>query len=209
MVALSGRRWRTLERWSPALFLLGGAGVITHAAVQALEAFTSVSPPPDVFVAVGHLLAVAGLLGLGPRLAGEQPWLGRAGAALTAAAVAAWSVLTAGQLLTVAGVVESLSAVFPEVFFVGVLSVTLLAYALVGAAALRLGSQPVADGLLVLAPAALLAVLLGKALLVGLTAADGAVLGGGLGLSMLVLGHRLKTWPGVAVEPAPSGAASG
>ncbi|NIQ52586.1 MAG: hypothetical protein GWN85_03635, partial [Gemmatimonadetes bacterium] len=55
---------------------------------------------------------------------------------------------TAGQVLTAAGVVESLSAVLPGAFFVGVLVVTLLAYALVGTAALRIGSQPALDGLL-------------------------------------------------------------
>lgn len=209
MVALSESRWRTIERWSPTLFLLGGAGVITHAAVQALEAFTSVAPPPDVFVTVGHLIAIAGLLGLYPALVDRQPWLGRVAAGLTFLALAAWMIMSAGQFLAVAGAVESLSAVLPGVFFVGVLLVTLLAYALAGVGGLRLEDRPAADGLLLLAPAALMAVLLGKTVLVGVTAADGVVIGGGLGLSMLVLGYRLRAWPRGTVVPAPAGATSG
>lgn len=183
--------------------------MITHAAVQALEAFTSIAPPPDVFVTVGHLVAIAGLLGLYPALVDRQPRLGRIGAGSTFLALAAWAVMTAGQFLAVAGAVPSLSAVLPGVFFLGVLFVTLLTYALVGIGALRLDNRPAADGLLLLAPGALLAVLLGKTVLVGVTAADGVVIGGGLGLSMLVLGYRLRAWPSRTVVPASAGAASG
>lgn len=209
MVARSQRRWRTLEQWSPTLFLLGGAGVITHAAIQALEAFTAVNPPPDVFVMAGHLIALAGLLGLYPALVRRSPPLAMAGLAATGLGVAAWTVLTAAQVLAVAGAVGSLTALFPGAVFVGVIAVTILAYTLVGTAALIADAGSTVDGLLVLAPAALLAVLLGKSVVAGVGAADGAVIGGGLALSMLALGVRLQSWPGVAAEPAPAGAASG
>lgn len=209
MVARNQRRWRTLERLSPTLFLLGGAGVITHAAIQALEAFTEVNPPADVFVTAGHLLALAGLLGLYPALRGRTPRLATAGLAATGLGVAGWIVMTAAQLLSVAGAVGSLTALFPGAFFVGVIAVTILAYTLVGAAALHADAGATLDGLLVLAPAALLLALLGKSVVAGVGAADGAVIGGGLAFSMLALGVRLQSWPGVAVEHASVGAASG
>lgn len=209
MVARSQRRWRTLERWSPTLFLLGGAGVITHAAIQALEAFTAVNPPPDVFVTAGHLIALAGLVGLYPVLRGRTPRLATAGLAATGLGVVAWTVMTATQWLSIAGAVGSLTALFPGAFFLGLIAVTILAYTLVGVAALQADAGATMDGLLVLAPAALLLALLGKSVVAGVGAADGAVIGGGLAFSMLALGVRLQSWPGLAVEPAPAEAASG
>lgn len=209
MVAREQRHWRTLERWSPTLFLLGGGGVITHAAIQALEAFTTVNPPADVFVTTGHLIALAGLLGLYPALAGRTPRLARVGLAATGLGVAAWTVMTAMQFLSVAGAVGSLTSSVPGAFFVVVIAVTVLAYTLVGAAALHADAGRTMDGLLVLAPAALLLALIGKSVVAGVGAADGAVIGGGLAFAMLALGVRLQSWPGVAVEPASAGAASG
>lgn len=209
MVALSGNRWRTLERWSPVLFLLGGGGVITHAAVQAIEAFTAITAPPDVFVTTGHLIALVGLLGLYPALARESPRLAAAGLVATGIGVGAWIVMTVGQFLAIAGAIESLTALFPGAFFVGVLGTTILAYTVVGSAALRAGGRPTVDGLLILSPAVLLAVLIGKSAVAGVGAADGVVIGAALALSMLLLGLRLQSWPRAVVDPAPAVVASG
>lgn len=209
MVALSANRWRTLERWSPVLFLLGGGGVITHAVIQALVAFTAVSPPPDVFVTTGHLIALVGLLGLYPALAERTPRLATAGLAATGIGVIVWIVLTAGQILAVASAIESMAALFPGAFFLGVLGTTILAYTLVGAAALRAGERPTVDGLLILAPAVLLAVLIGKSVVASVGAVDGVVIGAALALSMLALGVRLQSWPRAVVDPAVAGVPSG
>lgn len=209
MVTVSQNRWRTLERWSPVLFLLGAGGVITHAAVQALEAFTAITPPPDVFVTTGHLIALVGLLGLYPGLAERTPRLAGAGLAATGIGVTVWIVMTAGQFLAVAGATESVSALFPGAFFVGVLGATILAYTLVGAAALRADGRSTVDGLLILAPAVLLSVLIGKSAVANVGAVDGVVIGAGLALSMLALGVRLQSWPGAVVDSGPAGVASG
>jgi hypothetical protein len=66
-----------VEQWSPTLFLVGGGLVITHATVQAIDAFTAMTTPPDVFVAAGHLVALVGLLVLYPVPAYRTPRLAR------------------------------------------------------------------------------------------------------------------------------------
>lgn len=209
MVARSNARWTALERWAPTLLLLGGGGVITHAAINAVEAFTALTAPPDVFVTTGHLVALVGLIGLYPALVERTPRLARFGLAVGAVAIASWVVMTVGQFLAVAGVWASLAAVLPGAFFVVVLAATILTYAAFGTATLRGGGYPRTDGLLVLAPAVLIAALAIDATVNGSTAVDGVLFGGGLALSMLALGVRLRSWTRTAVGPAPAGAVSG
>lgn len=205
MGATDTRRWEPLERWSPVLFLAGGSGVVTHAAIMGIEAFTALSTPPDVFVTAGHLLALLGLFGLYPSLVGRTPRLARTAVAVAAVPAAGWVVMTGGQVLVVAGAWPSLAAVLPGTFFVGLLTSSVLAYALFGAAVLRTGRGSRRVGLLVLAPGVLMAVLLVDSALTGASALDGLVLGGGMAAAMLALGVTLRTWPARAGQTNPVG----
>lgn len=195
LMGVTNPQWDSIEQWSPVLFIVGGSGVVTHAALMGVEAFTALSTPPDVFVTAGHLVALVGLLGLYPGLVDRTPTLARVAVAVSAVPIAGWVVMTVGQLLVVAGTWPSLAGVLPEVFFVVLLGSSILTYGLFGTATLRSGVASRADGLLVLAPGGLLAVLLVDSVVTGLSALDGLVLGGALAVSMLALGVRLRSWP--------------
>lgn len=183
-----------VAEWRPELFLLGGAGVVTHACLMAVRAFTGLPTPPDVFVTAGHLVGLLGLVGLYPALVDRQPRTARVALVVGSVAVGCWVVMNVGQALAVAGVWSSLSAGLPGAFFLLVLGSSILAYGLFGVAVLRVEDGSRAVGLLVLAPAVLLAVLVVDGAVGEVTAADGVVIGGGLALSMVALGVRLRTW---------------
>jgi len=182
------------EQWSPALFLVGGALVTTHATIQAINAFTAMTTPPDVFVTTGHLVALVGLLGLYPVLVDRTPRLARVAGAVATVAIAGWSIMTVTQFLTVAGVVSSMTDVLPGALVVVVLASITLTYVLFGVGTLRLGGESRTVGLLVLAPAALFVVLLVAYAGMGVSAGLGVSIGGGFALSMLALGARLRSW---------------
>lgn len=183
-----------VEQWSPTLFLAGGALLAGHAAVQGIEAFTALTPPPDVFVTTGHFVALLGLVGLYPALVDRSPRLVRGATIVAAITLAGWAMMTGVRFLAVTGIVPSVSEVFPGVFFVLMLTVMVLTYALFGVAALRANEDSRTVGFLVLAPGALILVLLVDSALTGASAVDGFVIGGGLALSMLTLGYSLRTW---------------
>ena len=209
MAPSSAAHWSSIERWSPTLFLAGGGGVVTHAGLNGIEAFTALQTPPDVFVTTGHLVALVGLLGLYPRLVDATPRLARLAAATAAAPIAGWTVMTVGQVLVVAGAWPSLDAILPGAFFVALLVSSGLAYGLFGAATLRRGRGSRSVGLLVLAPGALMAVLLVDSALTGLTALDGFLVGGALAVAILALGVKLRSWPGRTRHAAPDRVAVG
>lgn len=187
--------WSALEQWSPTLFLIGGAGVVTHAALMGIEAFTALATPPDVFVTTGHMIALVGLLGLFPSVVSRTPRLARLAVTIGAVAIAGWSVTTVGKFGVVAGFWSSLNAALPGIFFIILLGSSILTYGLFGVASLRSGLGSRIDGLLVLAPGGLIAVLLVDSAITGLSALDGFLIGGGLAIAMLALGFKLRTWP--------------
>ncbi len=194
MGAGNSTRWDAVEQWSQTLFLVGGGLVITHATVQAIDAFTAMTTPPDVFVTTGHLVALVGLLGLYPVLVDRTPRLARVAGAVAVVPLAGWVVMTVTKFLTVAGVVSSMTDVLPRAVIVVVLVSSMLTYALFGGATLRVGRDSRTVGLLVLAPAALFAVLLVAYAVMEMSAGLGIIIGGGFGLSMLALGYRLRSW---------------
>jgi hypothetical protein len=185
--------WRSIERWSSTLFFLGGVSMLGHAALAGVRAFTDVSTPPDAFVTVGHLLALVGLLGCYPLVADAAPTGPRGTIAVTTMAIGSWVVMTLAQFLVVAGVVASIDAVLPAAFFPLVLASTIATYGVFGVGALRLDGSTRFVGALVLAPGMLLVVLVVVTAMGGGTARNGALVGGGLALSMLSLGYALRT----------------
>jgi hypothetical protein len=67
MVGSHTTRWKTLERWSPSLFLAAGGTWIIDTAPYALELFIDVSIPEALngaLMLVAFLLTVTGALGL-------------------------------------------------------------------------------------------------------------------------------------------------
>lgn len=183
-----------IEQWSPSLFLVGGALLAGHAAVQGIEAFTPLTPPTDVFGAAGHLVALVGLVGLYPVIVDRTPAIARTARAVAVVPLMGWIAMTGAQLLAVAGIVPSLNRLLPGALMVLVVGSTIIAYVLFGVATLRADEGSWMVGLLVVAPAVLLVVLLADAAVTVVTALDGVLIAGGLALSMLSLGYRLRTW---------------
>lgn len=205
MGGVNTTHWRSIEQWSPTLFLVGGGLLVGHAAISAIHAFTDVATPPDVFVTTGHLVALVGLLGLYPALVDRTPIVTRAAGTVAAVALVSWAVMTVTRLFELAGIVSSLGETLPEVFFIVVLASTILAYAAFGVATLRIDDSSRSVGTLVLAPGGLTAALVVDSALTGVSALDGAVIGGGLALSMLALGYTLRTWDHPTNHAAPAG----
>lgn len=201
-------QWRAIERWSPTLLLVGGALLIGHAAVKGIEAFTDLAPPPDVFVTTGHLVGLVGLVGLYPVLVDRTPGVARAAVAVAVVPIVGWVVMTLAQLLAVAGTVSSLNRVLPGAFIMLVAGSTVLTYGLFGVATLRAGEGSRTVGFLVLAPAAVFVVSLVDAALTGMSSLDGVLIGGGMALSMLALGYRLRTWDHRTGHAVPTGDAT-
>ncbi|QLG49027.1 hypothetical protein [Natrinema halophilum] len=201
-------RWETVEQWSPTLFLLGGCLMAGHAALSGIRAFTELATPPDVFVTVGHFVALVGLLGLYPVLVDRTPVVARIARAVLVVAAASWCVMTGTQLLALAGIVASLEAVLPDSFFMIVLTTTILTYGLFGISALRADRQSRRVGLFVLAPGGLTVVLIVNSAIGGANAVAGVGIGGGLTLSMLALGYILRSWGGQSERTPPVGDAS-
>lgn len=208
MVGGTNTHWDAVEQWSPTLFLVGGALLVGHAAVQGIKAFTGLVPPPDVFVTTGHLVALVGLFGLYPVLVDRTPRLARAAVAVAAIPLVGWVVMTVAQLLTVAGMVSSLTGALPGGLLVLVPVSTILTYGLFGVATLRVGEGSWTVGLLVLAPGILIVVLLVDSASTGVSTLDGFLVGSGLALSMLTLGYRLRTWDRPTGQAAPTGDAT-
>lgn len=185
--------WNTLEKRAPMLFLLGGAGVVTHAAIMAGRAFTNFNTPPDLFAPTGHLIGFIALLGLYPAIVNRKPNLARVALLIGAVSVVNWLVLTVAQFLVVAGPWQSPPELLPGPFFVFLLVGSIIAYLLFGISAWQAGS-PRSVWLLVLGPGFFLAVLLLNSVFTGASAADGVFIGGGTAASMLALGYRLRSW---------------
>lgn len=191
-------RWSLIERWSPTLLLIGGGLLIAHAAMLGVRTFSDLSTSLDVFGPAGHLVALVGLLGLYPAFAGRVPTTMRIAGVTAALALASWALMTVGRVLVVAGTVSSLSDLLPAVFFVLTFVSTILTYCLFGVASIRVESRGVS--LLVFAPGVLISVALVGSAVNGVTDLAALVVAGGLALSVLALGVRLRTWDRPADE---------
>lgn len=198
-------RWDSVEQWSPTLFLVGGGLMVGHAALLGVQAFTNLSTPPDVFGPTGHLVALLGLVGLYPVLAARTPTVARIAGAVTAVTLLSWFVMTVTRLLAIVGLVSAVSDVLPGVFFMLMFVSTILTYVLFGIATVRIDDGSRIVGILVLTPAALISIALVDSAITGVTALEGVVIGSGLALSMLFLGHTLRTWDRPTDNATPAG----
>lgn len=194
MWIVSTSHWRLLERLSPTAFLVGGILVFGHAAIRGIQALTDLATPADVFAPAGHLVAIIGLFGLYPMLTDRSPRSARVAVVVAMVPATGWALITISQLGDVIMLLSPQTAVLPEGFAIVVLLSTILTYLLFGVVSLHAEVHSRTISLLILAPAALLIVLIASAATMGVSALAGFVIGTGLSLAMLALGYTLRTW---------------
>lgn len=208
MAIANKQHWNVLERLSPTLFLIGGGLLVGHAAMLAVQAFSTLTTPPDLFGPAGHLVALVGLFGLYPTLTDRTPTVARIALGVAVVGAGGWTLLTVTRFVAVAAPISSVSNVLPAVFFALVFATTIVTYVLFGVAALRADSESRLVGGLLLAPAVLLVAALVVSAISDVTAAGGVVIGSGLALSMVALGYTLRRWDRRASLAVPTGDAS-
>jgi len=186
--------WKPLARWSPTLFLAAGVFFVGHAAVRGIEAFTAMPPPIDVFGPAGYVVAILGLLGVYPALADRSRRIARLAAGTAGVTAPAWLLIAGWNFGEAAGMLPPQTDVLPGAFFAVVVAATLLLYLLFGIASLRAGVHARSFGVLLLAPVALLALLIvGGVFLSIASETGGVVIGGGMTIIHGAIGGTLAT----------------
>lgn len=199
-------RWRSLERWSPTLFLAAGVLFVGHATVRGIEAFTTVPPPVDVFGPLGYVAAILGLFGLYPTLADQSRSISRGAAVLAGVTAPVWLLISGWNFGEAAGLLPPQTDVVPGAFFVAVILSTFAMYLLFGIATLRCERHTRTVGHLLLVPAAMFAVLIVGGVVLSMdSAVGGLVVGAGQALAHGAIGGRLVTGKPHADHPDPSG----
>jgi len=194
MVRVHASRWEALEHWSAALFLAAGVLFVGHAIVRAIEAFTTMPPPVDVFGPTGYVAAILGLLGLYPSLADRFPRISRVAAISAAVTASAWALIAGWSFGEAAGILPPQTDVLPGIFFVVVILSTLLLYLLFGVVSLRTNTHTRTLGVLLLAPVFVLVLLMVGAVLLSIASKAGPVIiGSGLALIHGAIGGTLLT----------------
>ncbi len=143
----------TLERWSPALLLAGGALAVVYALLFAVEAIQGTTiPQKDVAAGAAFTLAFIGLLGVYPAVVDGGRWLARIGAVCAAIGAFGFAAVFATGVAKLAGLMPT-----PEPAWLGVLEILpiiglLPGFLLLGVASLRGETHPRAVGYLLLVP---------------------------------------------------------
>lgn len=148
--------WKSLERWSSKLFLLGAvilalnSGIVFYDVIEGTELRL---PLGQVFVGTGWAATLLGTLGLYPDLVDRKPWLARASALFAAIGVIGYLVMAVIFAAAVAGLPESTVEALTPVFLPAVLAGTFLAFPLFGVTTLVTGARSRTVGVLLGAPA--------------------------------------------------------
>lgn len=194
--------WEPLEQWSPTLFLAGGAIVVAFAVVEGYGILVAGDPAhfQDLRSAflVGYVLGFVGLLGVYPSLVERTPWLARLGATCAALGAMGFSVAVLLGLSRLAGIGPSREALPAWLgIAVGLLPLFgfLLGYLSFGVGSLRSNAHSQSFGLLLLTPTVLFILIIVLSIL-GVSPWTGPVLAGGIALTLLVIGRRLRTGVG-------------
>lgn len=198
----------SLESSSSTLVLIGGISLAGHGAINAIEAFTSMSTPPDVFAPVGYLLATLGLLGLAPGLIRDAPRLGRTAAAAGSVAALGWLAVLAEMLGRALGLASPIASL-PDIVWLPVVLSTIGSY-LLFALATRLSSRFAgAVSLLLVAPPVLVASVIVGGSILGASAVGILLIGTGQCIAHLGLGIALRESIPGAVTPTADEASTG
>ena len=187
--------WSSLERWSPKLFLIGGALVIGHAAIRGVEALTDLVPPPDVFGPLGYLIVFFGLLGLCRTLLEQTPKIARLYTAVTAITLVGWIVISAVTFAGVSGILSPQSSILPGGFYIVHILMVVLTYVMVGVSSLHAGVHSRTTGFLLLLPALLFTALMVGSAVSGTFAIGSFVIGTAQALAHLAIGEGLRASP--------------
>lgn len=202
---------KSLERWSPTLFLVSGAILVVYAMLHGLEAFLDIEYPmvrDGILRPVGYIIGFVALLGLYPRLADRSPKLARVGAVFTALGAVGWFV--SGIIGSSRGLAAHLG--FDPPAWLGVFGLLIMLGFLVGfpsfgIACLRTEAYPRIVGLILLAPIIVMAVNVGVVAGDILDLAIGrTVVSAGDALIILAVGFALETEavPVGRAEPGPT-----
>lgn len=193
---------KSLEQWSPRLFLLGGVFELVFASNNGLaflmDGFSFVDwLYPTVLL--GRVAVLLGIAGLSVRVANRNPRAGKWGRVVLAAALVFTIGVLALSLLHIVGVTTSIIAVFG----LGTVGLTVVTYALFGVVILRTGafSAPT-GGLLLAAAVTVLGVFVGLSVLP--TRLVGGIGEGVLFVLFIAIWHllRAESMPTERVEPA-------
>lgn len=186
----------SLEGKAPRLFLVAGGLFVVFAAIMGYEAFVDSSVnfadnQADVFGPAGFVFGFLGLLGLYPTLADRSPTLTRAGAVAAAIGIVGGSVIAAGVLGELIGVLTEPPA-WATVLSLGILVGVVPGYLSFGLASLRVDEVSRRTGLFLLVPIAVLVTMLSGAVhaVVG-DAVARFVLASGQAISHLAIGISL------------------
>ena len=158
--------WKSLERRSPRLFLLGGVFVLVFALHNGQVYLTDATFVDWIYptVLLGRLAAFLGVAGLSVRVADRNLRLGRVSRTVVLLAVLSTLGLLVSVLLEQVGFETS----FVAVFGITTVVLTLVTFGLVGAAILRTGAfSTLIGGLLLAAVVPILAILFGGTALPG------------------------------------------
>lgn len=196
------RQLEAVERRGPELFLLAGLLVAGHGAVNAVEAFTSLTPPPDVFAPAGYLIAVIGMVALYPALVDRSPKLARTAVLVAIIPAVGWIsilALTTGELLGIAS-----NTVTPGPFLAIHIVGLLATYLLFAGASLRSDLHSNAVGGLLLIPPLLIVAMFASAAVIGNSTVGAFLVGIGQAVAHLSIGVALPDRSTATVDSATS-----
>lgn len=142
---------RSLERWSPRLFILAGGLLTVYAVINGMNAFMAMSLElPGLGFA--FFLGFLGLLGLYPSVVEHSPWLARIGAIAAALGVVTFFVLAANSIAELLGIVSGNPPAWP--LFVGLATTGfVLGYLSFGVAVLQSEVYSALVGIVLMVPA--------------------------------------------------------
>lgn len=179
------------ERWGPTLFYLSGVLLVGHAVAWGVRFATDLRPPVGGFAALGHLVALLGLLSLSTSLLDRQAVQRGAAAAAVVPAIG-WFLLFVHEVVTAAGLLGPRTTSIPALLSVVLIVATVAAYGIVAVAIHRARVDDPTLGFLLPMPAVLLVAGTVATMVTGATAAAGFLTGSGIALSLLAIGYQLR-----------------
>jgi hypothetical protein len=192
MFELNTPHGRWLERWSPTLFLAGGAFLVPYAALFGVQAFTGSVIEQNAFK-FGYVLGFLGLLGLYSTLTDQSPSLARAGGVAAILGLLAISVFTLYDLAVLAGLHSGDEPAWYAVFIPLALIGFTVGYLAFGTAVLRSEVHSRGLGVILLTPGLITVVMLATILTGFANDVTAFVVSTGEAMAHLAIGTTLRT----------------
>lgn len=206
MVDVSAGRWRSLEQWSPNLFLLGGVFLLIAAANRGIAFLLESYAFNDwvgLAVVLGRGAVLLGILGLSVRITESNPRSGKWTLRVATLAIVFATGLLVLAILDNTGFTTEIIAVFG----LGTFLLSLIAFIVAGVSIVRTGAYSKLIGYLLLVSAvALLVVFFGQMLVT--EEIIGTVIEATLFLLYLGIGYLLRTQSSPATRTATTDSAT-